>query len=217
MTAPASPSTGFSILWVGFMRRAVSRKKIESDLADVELRRRGLLALQGLGLRAQGFGFRALGCGDRELPLELLPGDALQRQLPPPLRLRLASLLRVDPLGFERAQHRRTPRPSLDGTRSKTLCPFGSQQGPRGSVLQWDSGVLPSRTGLHGGHGVVSNGRSVTVEAPDNGRDATSRRGQSMVPSAGGDLRFPLREAESEVWVSGFGFRVSTFQLRFRV
>ena len=32
------------------------------------------------------------------------------------------------PLDFERAQHKRTPRPSVDGTRSKALCPFGSQQ-----------------------------------------------------------------------------------------
>ena len=28
----------------------------------------------------------------------------------------------LGPLSFERAQHRRTPRPSVDGTRSKTLC-----------------------------------------------------------------------------------------------
>ena len=34
----------------------------------------------------------------------------------------------LGPSGFERAQHRRTPRPSVDGTRSKALCPFGSQQ-----------------------------------------------------------------------------------------
>jgi len=34
----------------------------------------------------------------------------------------------LGPLGYECAQHRRTPRPSVDGTRSKALCPFGSQQ-----------------------------------------------------------------------------------------
>ena len=34
----------------------------------------------------------------------------------------------LGPLGFERAQHRRTLCPSVDGTRSKALCPFGSQQ-----------------------------------------------------------------------------------------
>ena len=33
----------------------------------------------------------------------------------------------LGPLGFERAQHRRTPRPSVDGTRSEALRPFGSQ------------------------------------------------------------------------------------------
>ena len=39
-------------------------------------------------------------------------------------------------LGFERAQHRQTPRPSVDGTRSKTQCPFVSQPGSRGLALQ---------------------------------------------------------------------------------
>ena len=34
----------------------------------------------------------------------------------------------LGPLGYECAQHRRTPRPSVDGTRSKALHPFGSQQ-----------------------------------------------------------------------------------------
>ena len=34
----------------------------------------------------------------------------------------------LGPLGFERAQHRRTSRPTVDGIRSKALCPFGSQQ-----------------------------------------------------------------------------------------
>ena len=37
-----------------------------------------------------------------------------------PIRVRL--VLPLGPLGFERAQHRRTPRPSVDGTRSKALC-----------------------------------------------------------------------------------------------
>ena len=34
----------------------------------------------------------------------------------------------LGPLGYECAQHRQTPRPSVDGTRSKALRPFGSQQ-----------------------------------------------------------------------------------------
>jgi hypothetical protein len=48
----------------------------------------------------------------------------------------LSDFIHTVPLGFERAQHRQTPRPSANRTRSKTLCPFGSQQGFRGSALQ---------------------------------------------------------------------------------
>ena len=52
----------------------------------------------------------------------------------------------LGPLDFESAQHRRTPRPSVDGTHSKTLCPFRSQQGSRESVLQ--RGWFAARIGL---------------------------------------------------------------------
>ena len=46
------------------------------------------------------------------------------RRAPPAMHCRGSSL--IGPLGLERAQHRRTP--SVDGTRSEALCPFGSQQ-----------------------------------------------------------------------------------------
>ena len=34
----------------------------------------------------------------------------------------------LGPLGFDFAQHRHILRPSVVGTRSKALCPFGSQE-----------------------------------------------------------------------------------------
>ena len=43
--------------------------------------------------------------------------------------------LKISPgsLGFERPQHRRTPRPSVGKSHRKALRPFGSHEGPRGS------------------------------------------------------------------------------------
>ena len=40
----------------------------------------------------------------------------------------------LGPLGFERAQHRQTLRPTVDGSRSKALRPFGLHE--RGTPVQ---------------------------------------------------------------------------------
>ena len=56
----------------------------------------------------------------------------------------------LGPLGFERAQHRQTLRPSVDGTRSKALRPFGSQSFRCfGALVLWCFVLNPNEPHAH--------------------------------------------------------------------
>jgi len=68
---------------------------------------------------------------ERAIQLTGTPGAARQRH----------ALSLLAPLGFECAQHWRTPRPSVERIHRKALLPFGSQKGSHGSSTTVQMGL----------------------------------------------------------------------------